>query len=207
MALATFAELKLALADWMVGQSVSSRLDTFVAMAEAEFNRRLRVRDMLGRSTALAATPYIPLPFDFLEAKNVTVPCGGGRHRTLRQVTMFEADDRRGGSGDPGWFVVSGPEMEIVPAPPATGLFVEMVYYAKLPTLSDDQPTNWLLARWPDLYLNCALAHAQPYLANPEMAAFHRQEVERAYEEIRAQDTNAQLGATPLAVRPRRSFP
>lgn len=207
MALGTYTELRSALADWMVGQSVTGQLDGFIALAEAELNRKLRTREMLSRSVATLTTQYAALPADFLEAKNFTATVNGSGV-TLRQVTMFEADWRRETleGGTPEYVVVSGTEIEIVPAPAATGTLVEIVYYAKLPALSSTTSTNWLLTRWPDAYLNVCLAHAQPYLANPEMGAFHRAEADRIIEEIRFADSYAQLGASPLIARPRKSF-
>ena len=38
-----------------------------------------------------------------------------------------------------------------------------LIYYAKIPALSDANPTNWLLTRYPDAYLYACLLEAMPY--------------------------------------------
>jgi len=44
------------------------------------------------------------------------------------------------------------------------------MYYAKVPTLSDSNETNWLLTHHPDIYLYGALLHSAPYLKEDERA-------------------------------------
>ena len=45
-----------------------------------------------------------------------------------------------------------------------------LMYYAKIPTLSDSAETNWLLTHHPDIYLYGALLHSAPYLKEDERA-------------------------------------
>ena len=45
-----------------------------------------------------------------------------------------------------------------------------LMYYAKVPTLSDSNETNWLLTHHPDIYLYGALLHSAPYLKEDERA-------------------------------------
>ncbi len=45
-----------------------------------------------------------------------------------------------------------------------------LMYYAKVPTLSDSNETNWLLTHYPDIYLYGALLHSAPYLREDERA-------------------------------------
>ena len=45
-----------------------------------------------------------------------------------------------------------------------------LMYYAKIPTLSDSNETNWLLTHHPDIYLYGALLHSAPYLKEDERA-------------------------------------
>jgi hypothetical protein len=206
MAISNLPDLRLALSDWMTGQYVAGQLDTFIALAESEFSRKLRCREMLRRSSANIRNAYTTLPADFLQAQNITLQ--GATEITLRMITMDMADYQRGRlKGRPPEFaVISGKEIEVVPAPQDPASVVEMVYYARVPSLSDVAPTNWLLSKYPDLYLNAALCAAQPYLANPTLGQFHRTETDRILEDIRLADANAQFGASPLLIRPRRSL-
>ena len=53
MAISTFAELKTAAANWLDRSDLTDRIPEFIALAEARFNRVLRIRDMETVSTAI----------------------------------------------------------------------------------------------------------------------------------------------------------
>jgi hypothetical protein len=176
MAFATYSDLVAAIRDHLVGHSLTdAAIADFIGLAETDFNREIRVRQMLKRSVATVAAQYVTLPGDFLQAHNITLSSGASP-RPLRAISMDDADidraQRRGGT--PAFFVVSGDQLELVPTPsePAT---VELVYYARIPALGPSQASNWLLAQSPDLYLYSALGHAASYVVDPE-----RQQVWRA---------------------------
>jgi hypothetical protein len=67
----------------------------------------------------------------------------------------------------PTHYSIVGRELELVPAPgpaPDSSALIEMIYYGRIPPLTDAEPTNWLLRDSPDAYLYGALTHAAPYL-------------------------------------------
>jgi len=53
MAISTFAELKTAAANWLDRSDLTDRIPEFIALAEARFNRILRIRAMETVSTAI----------------------------------------------------------------------------------------------------------------------------------------------------------
>jgi len=54
MAISTFAELKTAAANWLDRSDLTDRIPEFIALAEARFNRILRIRDMETVSTSIS---------------------------------------------------------------------------------------------------------------------------------------------------------
>ena len=48
MALATYADLQGEIASWLRRADLSAEIPTFIALAEAQMNRRLRVRPLRG---------------------------------------------------------------------------------------------------------------------------------------------------------------
>ena len=72
MAISTFAELKTATANWLDRSDLTDRIPEFIALAEARFNRNLRIRDMETVSTAIstvAGTREYNLPTGFVQMK------------------------------------------------------------------------------------------------------------------------------------------
>jgi hypothetical protein len=69
MALDTFAGLKTTIADYLNRDDLTAIIPTFITLAEAKLNRKLRVRQMLKRATASVDSQYFAYPADWLQAK------------------------------------------------------------------------------------------------------------------------------------------
>ncbi len=198
MALATYDDLKAALSDWLIGHALADRSVDFIAMAEADLNRKLRTRQQQRRSTTEPDGAYVALPLDFAEAVNVTL---NESSRQIQQVTFAFADlVRKTETGSPAYFVISGQQMEILPTP-QPGDTVEMVYYATIPPLRDTEPSNWLLKRAPDLYLYAALAQAGPYINDENRAALWEKRRDQIITDLNQEAEAAAYSASPLVMR------
>ena len=71
MALSNYTELQASIADFLNRSDLSSVIPDFITMCEAEFNRTLRIRDMVKRSRAPITSQYVKLPSDFMGMKNI----------------------------------------------------------------------------------------------------------------------------------------
>lgn len=60
-------------------------------------------------------------------------------------------------------FIITGSTIEIRPVP-STAYTVELNYYERLPSLSNENPTNWLLTYFPTVYLRAASAQVYHWL-------------------------------------------
>jgi hypothetical protein len=165
----SYAWLISTAADFLNRQDLNATIPTFIALAESGFNRSIRSRKMLGRSTTNLTGHFTTLPEDFLEAKNVqlnTTPV-----QPLEYVSLEMADDLRQSKfrsvGKPQFYTIVGDTIEVVPVP--DGAYqIELTYYKRIPGLSDEATSNWLLALNPDLYLYGTLVASAPYLKEDE---------------------------------------
>lgn len=156
----TYTGLQASVADFLNRADITAAIPDFIALAEAQINRRLRVRRMMVTATATVSTPGPAVPTDFLEAISLTLSTG----QLLDSVSigaMAEANQYATGPV-PSRYAVSGGNFVFGPAPTAA-LTAVLVYYAKLPPLAANA-TNWLLADHPDIYLYGALTQSGPYL-------------------------------------------
>jgi len=165
----SYAWLISTAADFLNRQDLNATIPTFITLAESGFNRSIRSRKMLGRSTSPLINHYTTLPEDFLEAKNVqlnTTPV-----QPLEYVSQEMADDLRQGKfrsvGKPQLYTIVGDTIEVIPLPDGE-YEIELTYYKRIPGLSDDAPSNWLLELNPDLYLYGTLVASAPYLKEDE---------------------------------------
>lgn len=176
MALSTYPELQASIASWLNRRDLTDRIPDFIRLAEDDINAKLRDRRMHRYVDALIADQPVALPEDWLEAVRLTPK---GRHRPLVLTTLDHIQALRGRrlpfdavpSGDPAvtgapeYYAVAGTVLEFFPLP-AQPVTIEMVYFQKLPRLTADAPSNWLLAEDSAAYLYGSLVQAEPYLKN-----------------------------------------
>lgn len=197
----TYAELQTAIGDWLMRQDLASVAPTFIRLAEARFNREMRVRRMITTTTLTVTDGEADLPADWLESRNVRYV--DDPNRSLEYVTLEAADHLRGlqpGSTDQ--FTIRGDKLEFI-VDPEDGTEISLTYYAAIPALSNSATTNWLLTRWPDVYLYGALMHSAPYLKDDERVAVWAGLHDRALEELRLEDHKAQWSGSTLKIRSR----
>jgi len=201
----TYDELKADVADWLNREDLATRIPSFIKLAEARFNRDLRVRQMIKRAVAEtdSGENYVTLPGDWLEARSIKAAVAG-QLVALQYLTIEGTDrlqrERAFEVGQPAYFNITGNRLEIIPRPP-DGTQVEMIYYGKIPALSDESTSNWLLDLWPDMYLYGTLAHSAPYLKDDDRIETWASLYDRGLSEIRLADERAQHSSFSLRMR------
>ena len=165
MALANYTDLKTAIATTLNRDDLAANVPDFIALAEADLNRRLRHWRMQKRSIATIDSRYSAVPSDWLESVRFTTTDSPTQPmEVLSQIEMAQArGGRADATGRPAYFAVTGGQFEFFPTPNAS-FTAELVYYARVPVLSDSAPVNFLLTEHPDVYLYGALAHSAPFL-------------------------------------------
>lgn len=167
MPITTYSELQTAVANWLNREDLTSVIPDFITLAEATFNRNFRVKEMIERDTATVDSGYVNMPTDWLET--ITLITTGSPPVVLEYVRVHDLNEVRATqrTGDPIVYTIINDKFQLFPAP-TSDTTVEIVYYAKIPVLSDSNTTNWLLTSHPDIYLFGALLQAEPYLKNDE---------------------------------------
>lgn len=198
-----YTELKAAVGDFLNRQDLAAVIPTFISLAEAALSRSVRHRKMLERSTAVLDEHFTQLPTDFLEAKNIQL--NSSPVTSLSYVTQEQADLLRSGvyqsSGKPVHYTIVGDDIEVVPVPDAT-YEIEMVYYSRLPALSNSNATNWLLDDHPDAYLYGALLQSAPYLKDDARLATWGQLYAGAVAGLNEESWKAEISGSKLVQKP-----
>jgi hypothetical protein len=199
-----YATLQSTIADYLNRGDLTSQIQTFIQFVEADINTRLRCREMIVRSEATSSAEYVQLPSDWLEAINLTIV--GGKS-PLRYITLDKSDQVNEAKSytSPAFYSLMNGAIEIVP-PPADDIDIEMIYYGKVPALSDATPTNWLLTKAPDVYLYGAMVHAAPYLMDdPRVQVFGQVYLSRV-ESLNEESQKSLHSGSPLVARTQRTY-
>ena len=200
----TYSELKTNIANFLNRSDLTDQLDFFIDATEAEFNRRLRVKDMIKRATATADSQYLSLPTDWLEAINVQLD--GNNFTPLMQQSIESLDVYRksnnNSTGQPVYFAMVDDSIELAPTPDAE-YTLQLTYYAKISALSDSNTSNFVSVSHPDVYLYGALKHASIFLMEDDRIPMFTQQFEKALEEMRLEQEKAAFGKGSLMMRRR----
>lgn len=202
-----YTELKAQIASWLMRSDLEGAIPAFIALAEAEFNRRLRTSDMLVTADALLDAERLALPGDFLQMR--TIYLADERPKVslefLTPDALIKADNRFAAQGRPVYYTTVGRELRTLPATEA-GRPIEMVYYGRIPKLSTADPENWLLSLHPDLYLYGALMHSAPFLEDDERLQVWGTLKEQALEQANLQAERTQYSSGSLNAQTQRVF-
>lgn len=167
--------MKAAVADFMNRSDATSAIPSFITLAEAEINRKLRCRQMIARATAIVSDEFESVPADFAGSKSLDLD---GTTHTIHldycapDEILWQKAQRTTVTGDPEMYSIQGADIQLFPAPTGA-MTARMVYYRTIPALSGSRETNWLLTQYPDAYLYGSLSQAGMWLrGDPRMADF-----------------------------------
>lgn len=199
-----YATLQSTIADYLNRADLTSQIQTFIQFAEADLNTRLRDRQMIVRAEATSDEEYVQLPSDWLEALNLQLV---GGMSPLRYITLDESDivNSTRALTSPTFYSLMNGAIELVP-PPASNVDIEMVYYGKIPSLSDAAPSNWLLVKAPDVYLYGALTHAAPFLMDDARIQTFGQIYLARVQSLQDESQKSLHSGSPLIARTRRVY-
>lgn len=201
-----FTGVRASLGDWLARSDLTNTdYGNFIYLFEKEFNTEMRLRGMEGQTTPGVTSGYIQHPSDFLQWKSLKV-VEGGKEYALGALTEENAaydyglsfPDRARG------FVIRGDKTYIYPIG-ATGTYTG-VYFQGVPALNASNTTNWLLTKYPQLYLYGPLLQAQAYVSNPDKIQLWNIAFEQAKAKVFTESQRASFGGGLPTMRPDRFY-
>ena len=190
MAIDTYANLQTSMLKWLwrTGDTDTTvYAPDMIKMAEAYFNRKLRVRDMeavadSGSTTVTAGVASLPSDFRAIVSVRET---GNERFqikpKPMDQIELYDDD----ATGKLQFYDVLGGEIHFWPRVTTT---VRLRYLQAIPALSDSNTSNWLLEKHPDLYLYQSLACGEAFNMNDQRVAMWKAKAEQALYDVEQED-------------------
>lgn len=162
MAITNYGQLKSAITAWMLDLSdVGANVDDCVALGHTYIFTKLRTRKMVTNVTLSPTNNEYTLPTDYLQHKRVTELASP--RRPLEWITPKSAEylypSRTSGLGI--HFTVEGEKLIVFPY---TANSIELSYYAEAPAMTEEGDSNWLLQKFPNLYLSAGQMYAADFL-------------------------------------------
>ena len=170
--LATFSGLKAAIADWLHRADLTARIPDFIALAEARISHDIGDITLLlsehqlvtaaGQRKYTAPAGFIRLNYACLREPDSTTP--------LRIVSARALAAANGTcTGTPSLIAFDGVNLVLHPTP--SGIFtIDCTIQDMVTALSDSEPANVVLTRFPGLYLWGACQEAAMYVRDDALA-------------------------------------
>jgi hypothetical protein len=198
MAISTADELRTAIANWTKADDLETdRLNEFIAIAEARFNRDLRVRAMLNTMSSTALTDgSASLPSGFLAFEELRYD--GDFSHTLQPKSLEWIRAQESNTNEPRFFAIDGSQVICWP----TSGNIEGTYYKALDSLASNS-SNWLLTSHPDLYLFACLEEAAIFENDMQRGSLWGNRAAALLDQIQRDDVDNSFMGGVLAIRAR----
>lgn len=187
--------LKTTLASYSFRDDLTALMSTFIMLAESRANRELRCYQMEEVATSTPTDEFLALPADFLAIKALQL--NTSPQIQLQYVSQSVMDSFGVTTGTPARYTLSDNQIEINPT--AEGQSVSLTYYKNIPALSDSNTTNWLLAAYPDYYIEACLMQIKKYERDPEWKE-KEQQIAQMEAMINKRGKVMDMAGTPLVV-------
>lgn len=169
-------------------------IDRALRKAEAAFNRDLRTPEMETRSVLTITQEITQQPEDFLQLRYIfSEGSPDAPLKSMSPAAMLAT--YAGRAGIPEAYAIEAGGIRVGPVGNAA---VEIVYYRKIPALSDAQVSNWLLQTHPDLYVAGCLYYLGRRERDKGGAADAWQEIMALVASINRAAQDNRWGAAPL---------
>jgi len=171
MAIDTFTNLKTAIGNWSDrADFITTYGDDYVTLADARVRKdlaraQIRVREMVTRADLTPSSGVCTLPSDFMAMIAVQCRASDPTVLTYKPVSWLNEAYPDGASGTPAYYGIEGGSLYMFPL---TTSDIRIVYYAYPAALSADNEENWLLTKYPDIYLYAGLVELKAHEQDAE---------------------------------------
>lgn len=190
MAFSDYLDLRTAVIEHVGRADITDVFPRLTLLAESMLNRKLKLRDQV----TSAAVPFVggvaTLPSDFIEAIGLYDENGYEYvQQPLQAVKPARTD---------GYYAVDGSSL----LSSAGDQTLTLEYYARIPTLTTSMATtNWLLDKYPAVYLYAVAFEAAKYLRDLELVQITRSLMNDEISEAMIDDTAARYSRARVRVQ------
>lgn len=198
MALASYANLTAAIADWLHRSDLTTPIADLVVIGENRINREVRCADMETAYSGTISSGVIAVPTDFLEWKAVYIDSNGAnRLQPKSWEWVLQNYPTRSADGLPKFIARNASNFEFGPYPDST-YAVKGTYYKRLAAVA----SSWhnLATEYPDLYLFAALAESAAYIGDDPRIPTWEARYQAIRDSINREAVNAEFSGAPLVM-------
>jgi hypothetical protein len=194
-----YATLQGALVNWLHRDDLDSEIQGFIQLGENRIYRDLRVRQMETTFSSVIASGSIAVPTGYVEMKYAYVNGSPMVKMQRKDAEWIYANyPTRSADGTPKFFAREAETLIFGPYPDSA-YTVKGVYYKRLTSLSDANPTNWLTSDVPDLILYASMCEAAQWLQEDDRVILWEKKYDQILQRVKRNDIDEEFSGSPLA--------
>ena len=184
-------------------EEVTSRVDGFLRMVEAEISRNLKVMEMSVRAVLVTSEgqEYYGLPSDFGGIRDVELRDASFSNdiQTMQYLTPEQMNNAVFYPDAGHYYTIVANQLHVHPK--TDQQIIEIVYYQRIPELTSSLPTNWVSDRDPDLYIYGLLVQISAFVKDGEAKAIWQDMFSGVMSRIESNDAKVRWSGTPMQMR------
>lgn len=199
----TFAELRDTLVLWLNREGFTTLVDQaayLIAMGQRRIHRECDLKAMEQATDITVSARTLVAPSDLVRVKTITLLHGYGNTEVLPapigDVMLFGVADR------PTTYCLVGSTLYFGPSPDQS-YAAQLVYFKRLPILSEAYTTNWISENEPELILFAALMEACMFLKDDARAQIWEARFSALKDSLAASENRSDKPYGSLRVRTR----
>ena len=205
MSIQSYDELIQQVPEWLDRNDLSNMTARFVQLAEADFEPKLQkhINNLIRASTRLlAGDEYIAAPCDWEYIKEIWIEESDRRAPvTYMEPSQLTRSFTYKTVGRPTHYTIMGSELKFAPVADRD-YELEFLYYADLDRLGPSTSTNWVLRKYPNIYLFGALVHAANWVGDDQRSAYFAGLYQQAVDTAQGEGRARERGDGPLEIQP-----
>ena len=200
-----YTEIKQAALDYADRQDaeVVNNMDTFLRVVEARANRILHVRKMATRAVIATVEDkeYYGLPYDFSGLRDIEIrdPLNPNSRETMEYLSPELMNKHVSSASKKFQYTIIADQLHVWP--PSNGKEIEVVYYRKLPPLTEEDNENWLSTGNPDVYIFGLMVEINSFVKDTQNAMAWEQRFGDSIHAVTAEDDIDRWSGTPHRIR------
>jgi hypothetical protein len=216
MAIDSYAKLQSAIADTVNRDDLAADVTTFspaaidgmikraIEYGTHYLNRNINARggikfqETVSNALAtVAGTETVTLPTDFAGARTFYLATDPITILEFVDPTTLFTQYPSAATGTPLKYTIVGTNTAYLRPIPDSAYTTRLIYYAKIPALSDTDTTNWVLTNGPDVYIAAAMIELCIYLENDDRLQFWKGKLDEAINDMMGDDRQVRWAAVP----------
>jgi hypothetical protein len=188
---------------------VNISVPTFVLMAEARINRVLKIGEQTHRiyTKTIKDKEYYTLPPEYNGMRIVQFNSKGVDEKDSIPINLEYATPEHildlqinPNSRSGNFYTIANNQIQVFPILAENGT-LEMIFYRKVPNLSNVTPDNWMSIDNPDIYVSGICAEIELFVKNYEASSLWDNRMTRAIGELKNNDVDKRWTGSTLVMR------